>query len=702
MGRKITEEEFENVVLAAWEKSKIRVLTKFSEFRGTNKKLLCFCEVCNTEITKYYGELRRTGCKKCKDLKTGQRSKIQESEYNQKCKDILIRKNMRVLTSFESFHGGHSVVEVQCTICDKTQTKNWTKLVSKTNRERCKCQYQIKQRKDSKVWYLAKQKYILLNMNINILTSAEDYTGQKQKLQCECLVCFDKFEKNINMLLTGYGCKKCSIEKAKTKQRMSEVAFNAIKEKFFSEKNAEILIEYVDYRGSCVKFECLCHTCGGKFKTSITYIGQGQGCSICNKTRLKLNPPKKLKIEQIKKDIEKIEKNLNLRLLLAPEELKTVDDHVDWECIKCGRSGRTKYYQLKQNKGCKKCGIDKRTKNMIMSKEKFAQNVSKIEKFSNCKLLSTYEDYSSVNSLLNWRCDICGLVWASTFAKRMYRKTKCPNCCYDETEQEKLVGKYIECLGVQFTKHSRSALRPDKKQYKTLELDIWCNNQNFGVELNGTYWHSSTKKKNYKDYHKTKYNLAKEAGIDLIQIFEDEYISNPDLIHSIIRYKVGKPLRTISASEYMLASADTVAATAFVAANSFDTFNPDHKAFALCLQDTCEPIAMFTWYKVDNTIHFQYYVARDTVVIGGLAGLLNTLGVVCPSVSFETLSDARYSLHDKELEACGFTWSHITEPDRFYCVDNYKTRIPAVGENVDSLPEIYGVGYNVFRYMPPC
>jgi len=71
---------------------------------------------------------------------------------------------------------------------------------------------------------------------------------------------------------------------------------------------------------------------------------------------------------------------------------------------------------------------------------------------------------------------------------------------------------------------------------KPYELDIYLPKINLAFEFNGTYWHNSENKP--KDYHLIKYNMCKEKDIQLIQIWEDEWLNNQDIIKSIIIEKL--------------------------------------------------------------------------------------------------------------------------------------------------------------------
>lgn len=57
---------------------------------------------------------------------------------------------------------------------------------------------------------------------------------------------------------------------------------------------------------------------------------------------------------------------------------------------------------------------------------------------------------------------------------------------------------------------------------KTKEIDIYNEELKFGIEFCGISWHSEFRKR-MRNYHYSKYQSCKEAGIRLITIFSDEY-----------------------------------------------------------------------------------------------------------------------------------------------------------------------------------
>lgn len=70
------------------------------------------------------------------------------------------------------------------------------------------------------------------------------------------------------------------------------------------------------------------------------------------------------------------------------------------------------------------------------------------------------------------------------------------------------------------------------------EVDIYLPDLNLGFEFNGLYWHSELNKDKYYHYKKTK--LCEEKGIQLIHIWEDDWIYKNDIIKSMILNKLNK------------------------------------------------------------------------------------------------------------------------------------------------------------------
>lgn len=84
-------------------------------------------------------------------------------------------------------------------------------------------------------------------------------------------------------------------------------------------------------------------------------------------------------------------------------------------------------------------------------------------------------------------------------------------------------------LGTEIIRNSRNIINP-------YEIDIYIPSLKLAYEFNGLYWHSAERKE--KHYHYTKHKLCKELGIELIQIWEDDWKDKQNIIKSIISNKL--------------------------------------------------------------------------------------------------------------------------------------------------------------------
>ena len=70
------------------------------------------------------------------------------------------------------------------------------------------------------------------------------------------------------------------------------------------------------------------------------------------------------------------------------------------------------------------------------------------------------------------------------------------------------------------------------------ELDIFLPDYNLAIEFNGNYWHSEKYKE--KNYHQDKTLESSRIGINLIHIFEFDWIRNKEIYKNLIKTKLGK------------------------------------------------------------------------------------------------------------------------------------------------------------------
>ena len=101
----------------------------------------------------------------------------------------------------------------------------------------------------------------------------------------------------------------------------------------------------------------------------------------------------------------------------------------------------------------------------------------------------------------------------------------------------------LEELGIVTILNDRTLITP-------YEIDIYCPELKIGIELNGLYWHTENKGKN-SSYHLLKQQQCENLGIKLIQIFEDEWFNQKEIV-------IGRLLAILGKAEKIYARKCTV------------------------------------------------------------------------------------------------------------------------------------------------
>lgn len=90
------------------------------------------------------------------------------------------------------------------------------------------------------------------------------------------------------------------------------------------------------------------------------------------------------------------------------------------------------------------------------------------------------------------------------------------------SKEEKEIKKYISDSGL--------PCKTDRHILNGREIDIFIPSKNFGIEYNGNKWHTEWYGKKDKNYHLLKLEECKKKDINLITIFEDEYMYHKEIV----------------------------------------------------------------------------------------------------------------------------------------------------------------------------
>ena len=145
--------------------------------------------------------------------------------------------------------------------------------------------------------------------------------------------------------------------------------------------------------------------------------------------------------------------------------------------------------------------------------------------YLNLELISEYERH---NVVIEVRCKICNLFFETNYAYLQQGYGKCPKCHprYISSGEKELY-EFIKSLNIDTIENDRNIIKP-------YELDTYIPSKNTAIEFNGLYWHSDGNGKD-KNYHIYKTEECLKNNIQLIHIFEDEWIFKQDIVKSRLK-----------------------------------------------------------------------------------------------------------------------------------------------------------------------
>ena len=231
------------------------------------------------------------------------------------------------------------------------------------------------------------------------------------------------------------------------------------------------------------------------------------------------------------------------------------------------------------------------------------------------------------------------------------------------------------------------------------EIDIYLPDINLAFEFNGLYWHSEEYKN--KLYHKRKTDSCLELGINLIHIWEDDWIYKKDIVKSMILNRIGKSLKIGARKcEIIDLSNSNDIVRNFLNENHIQGWVTSKYKFGLSYNE--ELVCLITFgklRKVTNNNGGDYELLRfcnkkEVSVIGGFSKLLNYFiknNNIKKVISYSDTSRGLGDVYNK----IGFNLISETEPNYYWVIDgvrkhrfNYIKDILVKMGNSDKMSEI--------------
>lgn len=194
-------------------------------------------------------------------------------------------------------------------------------------------------------------------------------------------------------------------------------------------------------------------------------------------------------------------------------------------------------------------------------------------------------------------------------------------------------------------------------------LDIFLPDLNIAIEYNGLVWHTEENRGKY--YHYDKYRKCQEIGVNLLYVWEDDWLFNRQVTESLLKVKlgVGDSLK-INARDCVVSEVNTDIAREFLNSNHIQGFVSGEAYLSLQINgNTC---ALMVIDGIEDAIYIKRY-ATSCSVRGGFSKLLKYAERTYSFSHFYTFSDNGISQGDL-YSRNGFNVERYLEPDYSYLI----------------------------------
>lgn len=299
-----------------------------------------------------------------------------------------------------------------------------------------------------------------------------------------------------------------------------------------------------------------------------------------------------------------------------------------------------------------------------------------------------------------WLCSL-GHEWEVSPHTRTNGKIwKSDGCfvCKNVSKVEEEVKQFLLSLGLKVESSNRTILGGK-------EIDLWIPEKKVGIEVNGLYWHREEVKG--KDSHYEKWSLSNKARIQLVQLWEDDWKLQPELIKKVLVQKLGLSLKKRnSAQELTVGSVTSERAATFLKESHLQGFAYGASYLALIDARDRETLQALLVLDIESDVNGKVlnivrFATQDSV-IDGFAKLLSHAIKTHQPESITAVDD--HCMSDANLyEGNRFEKDFELPPDYVYLFRNERMSEDSLNEmgitDLTKLARIWDAGKTRYRLI---
>jgi len=323
----------------------------------------------------------------------------------------------------------------------------------------------------------------------------------------------------------------------------------------------------------------------------------------------------------------------------------------------------------------KKYGVDNPMQSEIIKKKAIDTKIENLlKKFQIINIISIK------NNIYKFKCD-CGKehefeILPVLLYHRLKYKTKLCTICneinsYNNSGFQIELGEFIEKnCDFDVIKNDRTLIAPN-------ELDFYITQLKLAFEFNGLYWHNELYKKS--NYHYIKTESCEKNNVQLIQIYEDDWVYKKEIVKSRILNLLGKSKKIHARKCELKLISDNKLLRTFLNENHIQGFIGSKIKLGLYYNEELVSVMTFgNLRKVlgQNSKKDSYELLRFsnklyTNVVGGASKLFKYFINNYSPDTIISYADRSWST-GKVYTMLGFTFQHKTKPNYHYIINNIR------------------------------
>jgi hypothetical protein len=391
----------------------------------------------------------------------------------------------------------------------------------------------------------------------------------------------------------------------------------------------------IDGLGASVKVKCV--KCGEEATFRVSEFKAGHACP-CYRRRIE-----DYKVGQIVGNSQIIKICLDVG-----------NKHAITKCHDCGKETKCNAVRLNSERHCS-CSKARGMKEHAAKKREYSLTSVVIGEIVSGRKAVGFSDCPNGGTAVDVECLHCGKSRSIPVAE--YRLGYPCQCQVDHirSEGEKSLEAFVRSLG----------LTPTHAKIGGKEVDILLEDLNIGIEYNGLHWHSEFRGKD-NNYHLNKKTLAAKNGIDLIQIWEDQWLTRESQVKNYLRSRLGKNTKKVGVRVCNVVEIGKETAKDFINTHHIQEAKFIETAYGAYLDGELIAVASFArHHRNGSEIVLNRLCSKDYFTCTGFLGKVMKLAKAKYNVPIKSWVDRCLSEGGSYIKA-GFALHETLPPDYFY------------------------------------